>query len=209
MDVVKIRRRYRLLAGRYDWLIRRPTQRLRREAVAHLALQKGECILDLGCGTGLSLPFLCEAVGETGKVYGVEVSPEMLQIARRRVEQEGLRNVMLLKASAESFQLEDPVDALLCFYTHDIMLSPTALPRAMRWLKPGARIVAAGGKLARGPIGGLINPLTILYSLPFITTLDLSREPFAGLRDLLPDLRVEDRMLGSQYLAWGRRPTFR
>lgn len=190
----------------YDPLIRRPTERLRHAAVRCLSLRQGQRVLDLGCGTGLSFPLLCEAVGETGKVYGVEVSPDMLRIARRRVEREGLRTVVLLQTSAEDFQLEEPLDALLCFYTHDIMLSPTALPRAMRWLKPGARIATAGGKLAGGPIGWFINPLTILYSLPFITTLDPSREPFAVLRHLVSDLRVEERMLRSQYLAWGTRP---
>lgn len=51
------------------------------------------------------------------------------------------------QADAESFELPEAVDALLCFYTNDILISPTALPRAFGVLRPGARIVVAGVKL--------------------------------------------------------------
>jgi demethylmenaquinone methyltransferase/2-methoxy-6-polyprenyl-1,4-benzoquinol methylase len=203
MDVEKIKRKYRRNAWFYDRLVRRATERLRREAVERLALRTGDRVLDLGCGTGLSLPLLQAAVGRSGVVYGVEISPEMLSRANAKVRAAGWPNVRLLEANAESFELDDPVDGILCFYTHDIMLSPTALPRAIRHLKPGGRVVAAGGKLVHGWRGWLINPLTVLYSLPAVTTLDLGRshEPFAIMRELLAGLTVEERMLGSQYLA--------
>lgn len=207
MDVAKIKRKYRLNARFYDRLIAAPTDALRRQAARRLALRPGDRVLDLGCGTGLSLPLLREAVGDAGVVYGVELSPEMLALACQKVQTAGWRNVHLIEANAETFEIDEPVDGVLCFYTHDIMLSATALPRAVGCLKPGGRLVAAGGKLVHGWRGWLINPLTVAYSLPAVTTLDLRRsyEPFGLMRQLLTEFGFEERMLGSQYLAWGRK----
>lgn len=211
MDVERIKHKYRRNVRFYDLLTRRPTERLRQHVVPWLALQPGDRVLDLGCGTGLSLPVLRAAVGDTGTVYGVEVSPEMLARARAKVAEAGWKNVVLIEADAETFQLTEPVEGMLCFYTHDIMLSPTALPRAISFLKPGGRVAAAGAKLVRGWRGRLINPITVLYSLPAVTTLDRERsyEPFGALRSLLADLTVEERLLGSQYLARGSAPLVR
>jgi demethylmenaquinone methyltransferase/2-methoxy-6-polyprenyl-1,4-benzoquinol methylase len=209
MDVEKIKRKYRWKARVYDRLIAAPTVRLRREAVRRLALAPGNGVLDLGCGTGLSLPLLRAAVGDAGLVYGVELSPDMLATARTKVAAAGWANVRLIEANAETFEIDQQVDAILCFYTHDIMLSPTALPRAVTYLKPGGRVVAAGGKLVHGWRGWLINPVTVAYSLPAVTTLDRKRsyEPFAVMRPLLAGFGIKEYKLGSQYLAWGTRPT--
>lgn len=149
-----------------------------------LALRPGDRALDLGCGTGLSLPLLREAVGGSGRLYGAELSPDMLAVARAKVQSAGWRNVDVIEANAETFEIDEPVDGILCFYTHDIMLSPTALPRAIRHQKRGGRVTAAGGQLMRGWVGWLVNPVTIAYSLPAVTTLDRARsyEPFALMR---------------------------
>lgn len=208
MDVEKIKRKYRRNARLYDRMIARPTEALRRAAVARLALRPGERVLDLGCGTGLSLPLLRDAVGDDGVVYGVELSPDMLARARTRVAGAGCCNVQLIEANAESFELPEPVHGILCFYTHDILVSPTALRRAIGFLAPEGRVVAAGAKLVHG-WRALINPITVAYSLPAVTSRDLrpAYRPFALLEELLRDVQVEERWLGSQYLVWGKRGT--
>jgi len=80
----------------------------------------------------------------------------MLALAGDKVEADGWKNVRLVEADAETLELDECLDGILCFYTHDIMVSPTALPRALQYLKPGGRVVAAGAKLARGWRGWLI-----------------------------------------------------
>lgn len=206
VDVEKIKRKYRRNVRFYDPMVAGPTENLRRAAVSRLALRPGDRALDLGCGTGLSLPLLRAAVGDEGGVYGVELSPDMLARARRRVEEAGWRNVRLYEANAETFELPEAVQGILCFYTHDILLSPIALPRAVGLLVPGGRVVAVGGKLVHG-WRGLINPITVAYSLPAVTSRDVRRSyrPFAVLEEFLRDVHVEERWLGSQYLVWGRR----
>ena len=206
-DLEQVRRKYRRVAGIYDLVSARPTEALRRAAVERLALRPGDRVLDLGCGTGLSLGPLRDAVGETGCVYGVDASPDMLARARNRVVVTGWKNAQLILADAETFEVPEPVDGLLCFFTHDILLSEIALPRAMKFLAPGARLAAAGVMLANGWRGWLINPVTVAYSFPAVTKRDVARSfrPFAVLDPLVSDLRVEEQLLGSHYLAWGMR----
>jgi demethylmenaquinone methyltransferase/2-methoxy-6-polyprenyl-1,4-benzoquinol methylase len=198
----RVRRQYRQNVRWYDLAVERATARLRAEAVARLALTEGARVLDLGCGTGLSLPLLRAAVGASGAVYGVDLSPDMLAAARRRSHAAGWTNVHWIEADAERFELPEPVDGLLCFYTNDILLSPTALPRAFGFLRPGASVVAAGAKLARGWRGALVNPITRAYSGRAVTRA-LVHEPYAMLRERLTGFHVEERGLGSQYLAVG------
>jgi len=201
VDVEKVKRKYRRNVRFYDLFVARPTESLRRRAVAELRLRPGMRVLDLGCGTGLSLPLLRAAVGPEGRVYGVDVSPDMLAVGRRRIETAAWNNVALIEGSAEEFELPERVNGMLCFFTHDIMSSPVALSRALRFLEQGARVVAAGAKLARGWRGWLVNPITVAYSLPAITTLDWRTEPYARMRELLDDFRLEEGLFGSQYLA--------
>ena len=200
----RVRRMYRRNVRWYDVAAARLTARLRAEAVGRLALTGGARVLDLGCGTGLSLPLLRTAAGESGAVYGVDLSPDMLATARRRIREAGWTNVRLIEADAERFELPERLDALLCFYTNDILLSPTALPRAIGFLRPGARVVVAGAKLASGWRGALVNPLTRAYSALAVTR-NLVHEPWQVLRQHLAGFAVEERGLGSQYLASGTR----
>ena len=207
MDVATIKRKYRRNARFYDFLVAGRTEALRHAAVQRLALRPGDRALDLGCGTGLSLPLLREAVGGAGVVYGVELSPDMLVRARARVKAAGWSNVILIEANVETFELPEPVHAIQCFYTHDILLSPIAVPRALEWLVPGGAAVAAGAKLVHGWRGWLINPISVAYSLTAVTTRDARRSyrPFSALEERLVDFHVEEHWLGSQYLAWGTR----
>ena len=53
----------------------------RKKAVEHLNLNKGDLVVDLGCGTGLCFPLLMEKIGPNGKLIGVDISTEMLYVS--------------------------------------------------------------------------------------------------------------------------------
>jgi len=194
--------KYRLRAHEYDATARR-TMRLRERAHALLDLRPGETVLDAGCGTGLSLPALAAAVGPAGRVFGFDVSGEMLGLARRRVA--ALGNVALMESPAEDVALPGKFQAALFFFTHDVLQSPRALERLFSHAAPGARVVLAG---AKHPSRWLL-PLRLyrlLKARPWVTTLHGLDRPWAGTERYLPGLEVRPAMLGTVYLASGRTP---
>ncbi len=203
MDVEQIKRKYRRNARFYD-LLGGGVPGLRARAIARMDLRPGEVVLDFGCGTGLSLDLLEQAIGPQGRIIGVELSPDMLARAREKIERHAWTNVALLEANAEEVDLQSAsVDAVLFFATHDIMNSKRAIERAVRALRPGGRFVAAGAKRASGLHGLLINPVTLAYSLPFVTNLSGTARPWTHLEHLLGPLDVEERLWGTAYIAHG------
>lgn len=203
MDVDLVRRKYRRNAVLYD-LVRAPTARLRDIAVGRLSLRPGDTVLDFGCGTGLSFEPLEETVGPIGRIIGVDVSPDMLAKAREKIAAYGWSNVTLIESNVEETTLEpESVDAVLCFYTHDIVCSERALQVAIRALRTGGRFVAAGVKLASGVRGLLLNPLTLAYSLPAVTNVSGLDRPWAGAERLLDHLDIEEHLAGTAYVARG------
>ena len=204
MDVEQIKRKYRRNARFYDLTSRLPD--LRAKAIARMELHAGQVGLDFGCGTGLSFDLLEQAIGPQGHIIGVELSPDMLARAREKIARHGWANVSLIEANAEEVDLQsESVDAVLCFYTHDIMSSERALERAVTALHVGGRFVAAGAKRAGGLRGLLLNQITLAYSRPFITNTSGTARPWAHLEDLLGPLDVEERLWGSAYIAHGAK----
>lgn len=194
---------YRRNAVFYN-LVDRPLRRVREQAIAKLSLRRGDAVLDLGCGTGLSFPIIERCVGPAGSLTGIDVSPHMLLRARRRVARAGWTNLTLIEASAEEIDLpESSFDAVLCFYTHDIMQSQRALQRAVAALHPGGCIVAAGVKETRRPGSFLLNALTKAYSGQAVRSLAGFGRPWARLEEAIGAVEVEERLLGTGYIARG------
>jgi len=210
IDAARYVRGYRRLAGIYDLLAVPPlTRRQRREAVALLALRPGDAVLDLGCGTGLSLPALVEAAGPEGRVVGVDLSPDQLARARQRTSAAGWKNVTLIEANAEELSLNERFDGVLCSYTHDIITSPLAVQRAVDHLKPGGRFVAMGLKRPTGwraPVNLLLVGFYWLLRVPINWDPETSRRPWEQLERLLGPLEIRERFLGLWYRAVGVKP---
>ena len=160
-DLSVVRRSFEGFRARlYDIIVRPVSVGYRALAVERLALRPGETVIDLGCGTGLSLPLLAPMVGEQGRVIGLDASPDMLALARRRVEAGGWRNVELVEGFAHQFRPERPVDAVLACNVNQLIASREVMEQALSWLRPGGRIVAAGGKgrpRPRRPGGGRLR----------------------------------------------------
>ncbi len=193
--------KYRRHAAGYDASARR-TMGLRRRVVGMLALRPGETVVDVACGTGLSLPLLREAVGPEGRVIGIEVSPEMIAIARARCADAGWRNVSLVEAAVEEADAGARFDAALFNYTHDVLQSPRALERIFSFARPGARIAIAGIK---HPPPWLL-PLRlyrVLKARPYVTTLEGLDRPWRLVEARLANLHVRSVLLGTNYVAYG------
>jgi len=145
MKLDDVQRNYDRLARRYDFLNRMVFDRLlgleswRPRTVHRLLLAEGQSVLDIGCGTGLNLPLLRAAVGESGRVVGLDYSEGMLGEARRRVTEAGWENVELVQGDAALLEgIEGPFDAVISTWALGIVDDlPAALDRAMEVLSPG------------------------------------------------------------------------
>ena len=201
-----IRRRsvekYRKRAAGYDATCG-PTWRIRERTVAALALRPGDAVLDVACGTGLSLALLRDRVGDSGRVYGFDHSPEMLAQARARVAEAGWRNVALFETAAQTLALPEAVDALFFHYTHDILRSPAALGRILAAAKPRARVAIAGIKYFRGLLAPL-NPWVYLKNYGYNGAPGELRAPWDRIAPYLADLHIEPTQFGMGYIASGR-----
>jgi arsenite methyltransferase len=193
---------YRRHAAGYDATTRR-TEPNRRRTIARLRLAAGDTVVDVACGTGLSFPILRDAVGPSGRVIGIEQSPEMAALARRRVAASGWENVELIEYAAEEARIPAPFDAVLFHFAHDVLRSSAALENVFAAARPGARVAAAGMKYL--PWWAAPANLYILFkAYPYAANLEGLGRPWSLLQErYAPDLEVESVFWGGGYIAHG------
>jgi ubiquinone/menaquinone biosynthesis C-methylase UbiE len=194
--------RYSRCAATYDRTCS-PTWPIRERAIASLHLQPGQVVLDVACGTGLSLSLLRAAVGETGRVYGFDQSPEMLAQAFARADAAGWRNVHLYESAAHALTLPEPIDALLFHYTHDILRSPAAIDRLLALANPGARVAIAGIKYFPGWLAPL-NLWVYFKNRPYNGSPGELASPWDRIAPHLTQWQWAPTQFGMGYLASGR-----
>ncbi len=191
-------------AGSYELQLA-PYEFIRRMAIEHLQLRPGQVVLDLGCGTGMSLPLLREGVGPSGRVVAVDQSPEMLALARLRTQRAGWGNVVLQCEAVESALLPRLADAALLHFTHDILQSPQAMEQLLRHLRPGARIVATGLKWTAPGLSPW-NALVGMHMAQSVTHYEGLRSPWLPLLQRGAELQVDMLVMGTIFVAHGTWP---
>ncbi len=226
MKLDDVQRNYDRLARRYDFLNRMVFDRLlgleswRPRAVGRVLLAEGQSVLDIACGTGLNLPLLRAAVGESGRVVGLDYSEGMLGEARQCVNEAGWQNVELVQGDAALLEgVGAPFDAVISTWALGIVDDlPSALTRAVDLLTPGGRLAVLDFHSTRptSRVARFLNP--IAHSFLRWSGVDAAEDLADGrlrerwhdgkeqLREALTEVEVVEYFHGTGFLLSGTKP---
>ena len=125
------------------------------QVVKALDLREGEAVADIGSGTGYFTLRFAEAVGDSGTVYAVDVSPDMVRHLNRRLRDRGVGNVVTVLADPTDPLLRDgSVDRFVIVDTwHHIEDQGGYLEKMKRMLRPGGQVVHIDFKKGDLPVG--------------------------------------------------------
>ncbi|HEY7125771.1 MAG TPA: class I SAM-dependent methyltransferase [Ktedonobacterales bacterium] len=203
---------YRKLAKGYDKSGIAALESWRKEAIKRLNLRHGDQVVDIGCGTGLNFALLQKAVGETGRIIGVDLTDAMLDQARLRVERSGWKNVELVHCNAAHYQFPAQVDGILSAF------ALTFIPEARQVIQNGCQALAPGRRWVvldmawphRWP--WWLHHLLFFLRLPSygITREVVRRRPWQTswrtMEQHLVEVGRQSFWMGFFYLAWGKQP---
>jgi arsenite methyltransferase len=128
------------------------------------SLQPGEVVLDLGSGGGIDVLLSARRVGPTGKAYGLDMTDEMLALARDNQRKAGVQNVEFLKGEIEAIPLPDnSVDVIISNCVINLSADKDRVLReAFRVLKPGGRF-AVSDVVTRGEVPSEVRQSMLLW----------------------------------------------
>jgi len=211
-DLDRVERAYRRVGSRWAWnaLALAGFQgwepSLRRRTVEHLELRRGDTILDVACGRGSNFPYLQRAVGEEGRIVGLDYSATMLAGAQDLVRKERWKNVELVRADAAQMSYRAEFDGALCTIALTVIPGwQQALRRMIAAVRPGRRIAIMDGLPLTG-VRRLATPYARLFAS--VAAADMTRDVAGDCRRLLIDVREESRMFGLYFIMSGQgRPS--
>jgi ubiquinone/menaquinone biosynthesis C-methylase UbiE len=131
---------------------------------ALIDLHPGETVLDLGSGGGIDVLLSARRVGPTGKAYGLDMTDDMLALARENQRQAGVTNVEFLKGEIESIPLPaNSVDVIISNCVINLSADKDrVLAEALRVLKPGGRF-AVSDVVVRGSVPDAVRQSMLLW----------------------------------------------
>ncbi|MCC5887682.1 MAG: methyltransferase domain-containing protein [Gammaproteobacteria bacterium] len=205
MDVQGVRAVYRRYARHYDRYFGKVFHQGRKLAIDQMGILPGQHVLEVGVGTGLSLPEYPQGV----RVTGIDLSPEMIEGAQARVDALGLADVALHEMDASAMDFPDAsFDHVVAMYVLSVAPEPERVIAEMRRVcKPGGRLyivnhfrhanlLISGLERAMAPLSQLLgfrpdfaldefiarNDLDVIEALPvnlfgYWTLLTAAREP--------------------------------
>jgi len=170
-------------------------------------LNQGETVLDLGSGGGIDVLLSARRVGPTGKAYGLDMTDEMLALARENQRKAGAENVEFLKGEIEHIPLPDnSVDVIISNCVINLSADKDRVLReAFRVLKPGGRF-AVSDVVVRGAVPDAVRQSMMLWVGCIAGALDeqdyLSKLIAAGFADIsFEPTRIYDVEDARQFLS--------
>ena len=201
---------YRKRAKRYDfsanayYLLGIREFAYRKIGVEALKLRKGDTVIEIGCGTGLNFSLLRKKVGPDGNIIGVDLTPEMLEKADKRIRRNGWKNVTLVQSDAAEYLFPEHLDGIISTF------AITLVPEYDRVIQKGAAALSAN---ARFVIVDFKKPdrwsmwmikLFVILTRPFGISLDIAdRHPWKSVARYMILVGFRELYFGALYLCVG------
>ncbi|HKU46521.1 MAG TPA: methyltransferase domain-containing protein [Burkholderiales bacterium] len=179
MQIEAVKTAYRRYARIYDMVFGAVLQPGRRAVLDALKLRSGDRVLEVGVGTGISLPLYPRDV----RITGIDVSREMLERARGRVARAGLKNVdALLEMDAEEMTFPDAsFDKVVAMYVVSVVPNPAKLLDELhRVCKPDGEVFIVNHFQSDNPVVGTLERALGMFSS------QIGFDPEVDLRKLVP-----------------------
>jgi SAM-dependent methyltransferase len=169
----------------------------RERLVQQLAPRPGDVVIDVGCGPGLNFTALQTHIGPTGRIIGIDESPQLLAVAAHQATRHGWDNIELINAPVHTARPPVDADAALFCAVHDVLQSPAALTNILAHLRPGAAVAAGGWKWPPRWLWTL-RTLVTAWQHPLVTDFTGFDQPWRLLAD---HVTLEVTELSAGYLA--------
>ncbi len=207
LSISDIRELYKKRAEHYDlsanlyYLVGFREKAYRKRSVALLNLQPGDTVVEIGCGTGLNFHHIQKYIGPTGKIIGIDLTGEMLAVAKRRCQKYNWDNVELFEHDAASYEFPDSIDGVISTFALTLMPEyKLIIEHAAGALSPRKSMVLLDMKIPDWP-KPLIN-LAVLLTSPFGVSLDIgNRHPWEEMQKIFGNVHIQEVYLGGVYLA--------
>ena len=179
----------------------------RRKVIEALALQEGDTIVEIGCGTGLNFSLVEKIIGSKGRIIGIDISEAMLERAEERVQKAGWKNVELIRCAAADYRF--PQDLGGIFATGVLNYEPAydqVIRSGAKALAHGRRWVVLDYKMPTTWLRHLA-PLFVLLGSSFGVSRDLmNRHPWHSVERHLRNTRMQELYGGFVYIISGEAP---
>jgi demethylmenaquinone methyltransferase/2-methoxy-6-polyprenyl-1,4-benzoquinol methylase len=177
----------------------------RKIGVKALNLKKGDTVVEIGCGTGLNFSLLRKQVGPKGNIIGVDLTPEMIEEADKRIRRNGWQNVKLVQSDAAVYSFPEHIGGILS--TFAITLVPEydrVIQKGAAALSPNARFVIVDFKKpGRWPMWMI--KLFVILTRPFGVSLDIAdRHPWESVARHMTLVEFRELYFGALYLCVGK-----
>ena len=173
-------------------------------AIKNLSLQRGERVIELGCGTGLNFPALLDEIGPEGRLIGVDLTPGMLDIARLRVERSGWRNVELIQSDIAAYDFPPEVNGVLATGLFGYITEYNrVIEAASQALVPGGHLVILDGKQPE-KLPAWLFKIVLRLGRPFGFTPEYFKvKPWESVERYLQETSFEEMYGGLIYISSG------
>jgi demethylmenaquinone methyltransferase/2-methoxy-6-polyprenyl-1,4-benzoquinol methylase len=176
-------------------------------AVQKLSLKRGDCIIELGCGTGLNFPFIIEQIGSEGRLIGIDLTPGMLDLARVRVERADWNNVELIQSDLAAYDFPEKVNGVLATGVFGYIAEYDPIIKAIsRALHSGGHLVILDGKQPE-KLPSWLFKIVLKLGRPFGFTPDyFNVRPWESVQAYFQETSLEQRYGGLIYILSGTAP---